>query len=729
MMASNATPSVAQEPTLGASTRPRWMEALFAGAIVVITLLAYLPVLVDGGFIWDDDDYVTENQYLRDTDGLAQIWVPRKTHQYYPVVFTTFWIEYQLWELNPTGYHLINVLIHIANALLVWRLALFVRIPGALALGLVFALHPVHVESVAWITERKNVLSGLFYLLALGAYLKFALPASTRRWAWYTLAMVLFVGALLSKSVTASLPVAIVIIMLFQRRKMSAGILASLAPMLVLGFIAGWHTGILEREVVGATGPEFDFSFADRIAIAGNALVFYPWKLLAPHPIMFNYPRLDLDASFLSLYWPVAVIAVVGVAALMLFRRGHRSPALGLAFYAATILPALGLVNIYPMRYSFVADHFQYLASLGVLALVISIIAAVLKSARQQAAVAALVGLGLFVFTWQQAAVYRSRPTPDSDPTIRYDDSEALYRDTIAKNPLAWMPLDNLAAILLRKTESAIRHGDREAAVEYAAEAALRADAALAVRSDLHTAHSNLSEAMRVMGNYEGAIEHMKAAAANKPEFPPHLINLGHLYELTNQPDQAIEVYLQAIGLVPETTPVPALFRLKLAAVLEQRGDLDEAVAEYAAILEIDPLQFSALSQLARINLSEGNYHAAKNLYQRAIEAVPSPGALLQISRMVIPFLAYCPDPAYRDLGLATRLAEHCVKLTREQDPQWLGTLDLLYGEAGRFEEAVRAAELALQLARQYPELNDMAKAIEQRLQSYRAGQPWREQE
>ena len=243
---------------LGSRRLRLWLGVI---AIVVTTLVAYRPA-INGGFIWDDDDYVTNNDLLRTDAGLVQLWEPGHTHQYYPAVFTTFWVENHIWGLNPRGYHIVNVLLHVANALLLWRLLSLLGIPGAWMIGAVFALHPMHVESVAWITERKNVLSGLFYLLAGLAYLRFdpmrdeeteAQPPP-RAWSSYAASLMLFVLALLSKSVTCSLPLALVLVMILRRQRLRPKRLLPLVPMFVIGLAAAMHTSYLERESVGAKG-------------------------------------------------------------------------------------------------------------------------------------------------------------------------------------------------------------------------------------------------------------------------------------------------------------------------------------------------------------------------------------------------------------------------------------------------------------------------------------------
>ncbi|MCJ7543545.1 MAG: glycosyltransferase family 39 protein, partial [Phycisphaerae bacterium] len=219
-----------------------------AALILAATVLVYLPSLRNG-FIWDDDFYVTDNTNLRSWSGLAAIWTqPTTSPQYYPLVFTTFWIEHHLWGGHPLGYHLVNVLLHGFSAVILWRLLRRLGVPGAFLAGVVFAIHPVHVESVAWVTERKNVLSGLLYLLAVGAYLRFdPPPGARRRWGFYALAAGLFAGALLSKTVTCTLPAALGLILWWKRPKLSLRDLWPLAPLLLVGAAMGLTTAWLEK--------------------------------------------------------------------------------------------------------------------------------------------------------------------------------------------------------------------------------------------------------------------------------------------------------------------------------------------------------------------------------------------------------------------------------------------------------------------------------------------------
>ena len=469
--------------------RPRQSRGdLFSACLLaVVTVVAYAPAL-HAGFIWDDDAYVTNNPALRSFSGLKSAWIPGVTPQYYPIVFTTFWVEYHVWGLNPTGYHAVNVLLHLANALLVWRLARDLRIPGAYAIALVFALHPMHSESVFWITERKNVLSLFFYLLAAHAFLLFdalrsRLPgegtASLQRRITYGAVMLAFAASLLSKSVTASLPVALMLMMMWRSQPLSLARLRPLVPMLVVGAVAGLHTAYLERVRVFAAGPDFNFSPIERLLIAARAFLFYPTKLAIPWPLMFTYPRWESDVT--NPYAWLALLLCIGVlgAAIVTWRRGARGICLALLFYAVTIFPALGFSNFYPMRFSFVADHFAYHASLGLIAMVVGGFTELLKDRAVSRPLLAAVLVTYASLTLNQGSMYRDETT--------------LWQRTLALNPDSFMAHNNLASI-------ASRDGDFRTS-EYHSRESIRA------KRDDFVPYVNLAYALRAQGRTDEAIQ------------------------------------------------------------------------------------------------------------------------------------------------------------------------------------------------------------------------------
>ncbi len=504
------------------------VPARVAGLVLLLAaVLAYLPAL-RGGFVWDDDDYVTQNPCLtRGLEGLRELWIPGHTPQYYPAVFTTFWIERALWGLDPRGYHALNVLLHALNALLVWRLARALGLRGAWLLAALFALHPVHVESVAWVTERKNVLSALFWLLAALAYLRFderreaarALQAAERAppWRWYAASLALFALALFAKTVTCSLPAALVLMLLWRRQRLGARRLVPLAPFFALGLALALHTAHLERTHVGAEGADFAFGASERLRIAAHALLFYPRKLLVPWPLSFIYPR--WDPATLA-WWPVAALLLAALGLACAWRRGRRGPALALAFFAGSLVPALGFFDVYPMRYSFVADHFQYLASLGVLALVAAAGAALHErrpALARGAGAAALAALG--VLTWRQCGDYASE--------------DRLWQATLARNPAAWIAHNNLA-------ESASRRGDDEQARRLL-EAALELPAGEKARDQMRF---NLALVEGKLGRYEEALALLRRVQAARGGV---LVRIAQTLERLGREDEAEATYRAAL--------------------------------------------------------------------------------------------------------------------------------------------------------------------------------------
>lgn len=413
-------------------------SVLLGGALVALVLVCYAPVR-SAGFIWDDDKYVVENATLTAPSGPAAIWLePGATPQYYPLVFTSFWLEHQVWGLEPFGYHMVNVGLHAAGAVCLWRLLLLLGVSGAWYAAALFAVHPVHVESVAWITERKNVLSGLFYFLAMLAYFHFRPLRSdqTRSHAWYLLALGLFVCALLSKTVTCSLPAVLVLLLWWQRGQVTRQELAYLAPFFALGLALALVTVQLEKHHVGALGAAWDFSPIDRCLIAGRALWFYAGKLVWPVELTFIYPRWHIDDTVWWQYgFPAAALIVI---ILLWTLRGAlgRGPLVAVLIFAGTLLPALGFFNVYPMLFSFVADHFQYLASAALIALAASLTVGWATRRPVFLALLAVPLAALGTLTYLQCGIYQNAAT--------------IWLDTLTRNPDCWVAHHNLATLLFK---------------------------------------------------------------------------------------------------------------------------------------------------------------------------------------------------------------------------------------------------------------------------------------
>lgn len=633
-----------EQPTL---QRSRLHRILLTLALVAITFIAYGPAIQDGGFIWDDDDYVTANKTLRDVGGLKDIWMsPQSTPQYYPLVHTGFWIEYQLWGLDATGYHVTNILLHALGSVLLWRLLRWLAVPGAwLAAGL-FALHPVHVESVAWITERKNVLSGVFYLAAALAYLKWA-DAKTggrQRPSAYVGALLFFICAMLSKTVTVSLPAALLLVAWWRQGRDGSPVKAEesparwwiarilpLVPFFIIGLGFSTLTVWLEKHHVGAKGAEWDLSLIERCLIAGRALWFYVGKLIWPAELCFNYPRWEIDVGVWWQYLFPLTFAMLVILLWVWRKRVGRGPLVAILFFAGSLFPALGFFDVYPMRYSFVADHFQYLASIGVLVLVavaITNIGSRLAAGGWRPAsqgLSAVVLMCLALGSWKQCGIYRGL--------------EVLWIDTFNKNPASWMAFNNLGQLYLHENrleaaiplfERAIFHNPKDLSASNNLGVTLGKlgrdeEARECYRKAIETdpldpqAYHNLGVSMAKKGQLEEAIGYYRKALDINPKLGATHINLGTTLAQMGRNEEAIEEFRKAVAVDPES----GMFQQNYGDALLAAGRLREAADQYRVAISLDPSIAAAHYQLGRIAMADQLLPAALEHFRDAVEQAP----------------------------------------------------------------------------------------------------------
>ena len=420
--------SLAKTVPAGSSFTPK--DWIFFIALIAAVFLVYQPAW-QGGFIWDDDCFVTRPE-LRSWYGLFRIWFDLKaTEGYYPLLHSAFWVQSWLWGDATLGYHLTNILLHAMAAVMVALILRRLEIPGAYLAAAIFALHPVHVESVAWISELKNTISAIFYLGSIMVYLRFDQQRRTPLYLW---ALGLFVLSMLSKPVTVTLPAALLVIFWWQRGSLSwKKDVLPLLPFFLFGVIHGVFTIWAQYTLVGGTDPDFAMPVLERVLVAGKAIWFYLGKLFWPANLIFFYPRWETSqASAWQYLFPAAAFALV--ASLWAVRRRWRGPLAGLLFFVGTLFPVLGFLNVYTFIYSFVADHYQYLASLGIITLVAAGIAMLLKRLRHWRrpagyAIFMLLLATLATLTWQQSRMYT--------------DVEKLYSTTIDLNPTCWMAYNN----------------------------------------------------------------------------------------------------------------------------------------------------------------------------------------------------------------------------------------------------------------------------------------------
>jgi tetratricopeptide (TPR) repeat protein len=568
----------------GARASPRLRAFAGAGLLGALLLAAYAGSL-RGEFLWDDDLHITANPTIVGPLGLAEIWTSARAH-YFPLVLTNFWVQHQLWGLEPLGYRLVTLLCHAGAALLLWRLLLGLGMPGAWLGAALWALHPVQVESVAWICELKNTQSAVLFLAAALCYLRWldarGQPGAGRA---YTAALACAALAILSKPSTVMLPVTLALLGWWRRRTLAWADLWPLAPFLALSAAAAGWTIWEQRYNSGALGPEWSQTPAERLILAGRVVWFYLGKLAWPEPLVFIYPRWSLAAGNPLSYLP----GVAVVAALALLWRYRTRPAAAAGFlaaghFAALLFPVMGFFNVYFFRYSFVGDHFQYLASIGPLAL-----AGALLSRWRPAAAIAVVALGALSF--REAREYVS--------------SETLWRSTLAHNPGATMAWLNLGHTLQRqgRTDEAI--------------AVFRS--VLERHPDNLEAHNDLAGAHLLQGRPADALPHLERAVALAPGRAEFHKNLGNALQALGRPEAALEPHRRALELEPTLAEARAGFGFGLVLT----GRVEEGLTELEQAVREAPRHAGIRGLAARGNARAGRTAAARGHFEAAVELDP----------------------------------------------------------------------------------------------------------
>jgi tetratricopeptide (TPR) repeat protein len=622
------------------------------------TLAAYQPAW-HGGLLWDDDGHITGSA-LRSVEGLRRIWFEvGATQQYYPLVHSTFWVLHRLWGDHTLGYHLLNISLHACSAFLVAVLLRRLNVRGAALAAAIFALHPVHVESVAWITELKNTLSGALYLTAALAYLHFD---AGRRKRFYALALGLFVLALLSKTVTATLPAALLVVFWWQRGRLTWRTdAAPLAPFFALGIAGGLLTAWVERTFIGARGEEFQFTLIERGLIAGRVIWFYLAKLVWPSDLIFIYRRWPISESAPWQYlYPLGVVLLL--AGVWRWRTRSRAPLAALLFFCGTLFPALGFFNVFPFRFSFVADHFQYLASLGIIALGAAGLTNLAERWRRRfpqapAAVALGVLVPFAVLTWQQSHVYVNADT--------------LYRSTINRNPECWLAYNNLGELKL--------HGS----VDDAKEAVVQITESLRINPNNPDAHNNLAIGLQRLGRPDEALTHYQHAVRGNPRLAAAQRNLGLLLLEMGRLDEAVAVMQEAVRYRPRAPEA----RTGLGDALQRAGRFDEAIAQYAEAIRAKPDYADAHQNMGLALERAGRRQEAVAAYENALRLLPGSAA-------VHAGLGYVLLKMGRRDEALTHVQE-ALRLDPAYAPAHYSLGNILQG-AGRLEEAVAQYQEAL---------------------------------
>jgi tetratricopeptide (TPR) repeat protein len=637
------------------------------------------------------------------------------TFQYYPLLYSAFWLEHKLWNDSVLGYHLVTLLWHMLAVSLLYSILIRLKIPGALLAAAIFALHPVMVESVAWMSEQKNTLSAVFCLSAMLAYLKF--DESRRRSSYFT-ALCLFVLGLLTKTpMAAPLPAALLVIFWWQRGALSwKRDVGPLLPFFVLGAMAGLMTAWMERTVVGAEGLDFELTLLQRGLIAGRVIWFYLSKLVWPANLVFMYPRWDIDPT---VWWQwLYLIATLGVfVGLWAVRRRWRGPLAAWLIFVGTLVPVLGFLNVYPFIFSYVADHFQYLASLAIIVLISAGVVTALERAplpirRSGVALCILLVGTLAVLSSKQSRMYR--------------DIVTLYQTTLERNPDAWLPHNNLGAILSAqgRQQEAIEHFRAVIRIrpEHAdgylnlgmalgdsgqlPEAFDQLHKAIELSPNSVDAHRALGDALTSAGRHAEAIDEYQAALALRPEDPRTLNNLGAALTTIGGFSQAIEHLQKAVRLNPDYAEA----RGNLGDALVKSGNISEGSAELQKAAALAPHDAWTRSNLGIALVQAGRLEEAIQQLRHAVELDPS---------------AY----AYNNLGAAlmksTRLpdaiGEFQAAIRRDPDyVQAYANLAQALKLSDRPQEAIVAAEKGIEMARSSGD-NTLTGQLEESLTQLRA--------
>jgi protein O-mannosyl-transferase len=632
----------------------RWpLGAVFA-LILVVTLAAYFPALT-GDFLWDDAGHVTAPA-LQSWSGLLRIWFePGVTQQYYPLLHSAFWFEHLVWGDATLGYHLINVLWHATSACLLVAILRRLAVPGAVLAGFVFALHPVCVESVAWISEQKNTLSTVFCLAAALAWLRFkqsegesegeGVPSETtkpdaqltgtkgrengssrdsrvvhphshfhsRAKRAYVIASLWFLAALLTKTVTATLPAALLVVAWWRRGRLSwRGDVRPLLPWLALGAAAGLGTAWLESAQIGAGGEAFNLGPVERCLLAGRVVWFYLGKLLWPAGLAFFYPRWTIDAT-IAWQWFFPGAALLVLAGLGWWRRRDRAPLAAALLFGGTLFPVLGFVNVYPFVFSYVADHFQYLASLGLIAVLAAAATrgfALAPGPRWSGpALAAVVLLILGALTWRQSGTYR--------------DGVTLYEATLARNPSSWVAHLNLGTALdeAGQPEEGLPHLQR----------------ALELKPGFPETLNSLGNVLNRLGRSREARPLLEQAVRIQPRFAGAHNTLGVALMSLGRADEGIAEFGRAVALDPKL----AIARANLGWALANHGRIAEAVAQFEQVRRLQPDLADAEFKWGLTLAMHGDMTGAVPHLKRAVELQPEDaqtryvlgGALLEVGR------------------------------------------------------------------------------------------------
>jgi len=591
------TTTIAPTSPLTSVQLPLRQRLLGVGVILILTFIAYTSA-IHGDFIGDDTIYITGEPLVQAPDGIWRFWVSTEPVDYYPITFGLFWIEWRFWGDNPTGYHVVNLILHTVACALVWRVLRVLRVPGAYAAALLFAVHPINVQSVAWIASRKNILSLIFAAWATLLYLRSDDRLGGRgRWR-YWLALVVMELGLLSKTAIFPLPAVLLLCEWWMRGgRMDRRVIVRAVPFFVVALAMTLFT-IWFQYSRGAIGEDVrSESVLSRVGGAGWIIWFYLIKVLAPVNLMYGYPDWPVNVLRPALYFaPLAALVVVFV---VLWRHSRtrtwaRAALFAFAYFVLMLIPVSGLINTGFFRYSLVADHYVYYSSIAVIALVTAgatIVIRRLLSDRAQMPVAfgvsAVVVFFLLALAMRRSEVWRTE--------------ESLWRDAFVRNHSAWYAHNNYGLVMLRegRTDEAAQHFRRSIGLNAAND----------------QAYLNLGRYHEVRGEHAEAVAVYRRGLERVPKSPSIFYNFGAALQAQGHLDEAAEAYTRALELKPRD----AKSHNNLGAILLARGQTADASRHLEQSIAIDPTSSSARVNLANALIAEQRVDEART---QAIEAL-----------------------------------------------------------------------------------------------------------
>jgi protein O-mannosyl-transferase len=669
--------------------------------IAASVFLAYLPA-INGDFVWDDDKLVTENVLVKAPDGLSRIWCTNQGADFWPVTNSAFWLEWRLWKMNPAGYHATNLILHIAEALLVWLILRRLSIPGAYLAALIFALHPVNVESVAWIAQLKNLMAMLLFLLSILWYLKGirvvtgirpdgARHATTSDLlhpscfishpsCFYWLSLAAFILAMLGKGSVVVMPVLLLGI-IWWLRPVRWQDFAWISPFFIFAVILTKVN--LWFQVHGTDTVVRTASFLDRFLSAVCAIWFYLYKAIFPLNLAPVYPQWHIEPG--NLLWWLPLLFAFGVTAVLwLYRNGWSRPFLfAWGFFCIALVPVMGFADVGFMKFTLVADRYQHIAVIGVIALAASGFAIWRRVGGVKCwAVAALAVVILGFMTWEQCGIYCN--------------SIILNQTTLEKNPDFWLGHYNLGVALYDAGRMA------DAARQY--------ELVIRDQPDYSDALCNLAHILIRNGRYQEAIDHLKVALRIHPDDPAIQNNMGWALLESGHPQESIRFSKEAVRLIPDVYKP----RCHLADALFDTGQFAEAVEQYEQAIRLEPDHPESEYNLGVALNKIGRPQEAVDHFEKAIKLRPNYAEVHNHWAATL-FKMGRPQEAIDHYNQALSLKPDLLEAQFN--------LAVAYANMRQSSQAIAAAQRALDLARSQGH-TAFAKQIENWLNTYRANLP-----